>query len=110
MKLPFPGYYPAIALDRTGVVHVVFEYRVSDKAIYAVFYTRYANGVWSPPIRLSREPYAEVPNIDVTPNGQQVVVTYQSKTPTGVDMYVVESTNGGLNWHGLGETKNLQYE
>jgi len=85
------SYYPEIAFDPQERPNVVWDSR--DGGSYSVYWSRRENGQWAPIQKVSAEPYSEVPDIAIGPQGI-IHVVYQSKQNNTVYMYYVESADG----------------
>jgi len=102
--------YPAIAVDSSGNVHVVWRDEKPDT--YVVLYTRSLDGggTWQPIQRLtwtgsSSNPSVAVPSVAVDSLGRvHVVWCYDS--PGNMEIYYKGSTDGGATW---GPSKRLTW-
>ena len=92
------GDEPALTVDHNGVPQLAFTELLS--ATVNVYYTRYANGVWSAPLRLSNgADNTSAPDITVAPD-QTLIVVWSQQQPltTTKQIELTESTNGGNTW------------
>lgn len=85
------SFYPSIAIDPQDRPHVVWESK--DAGSYSVFWSRRENGQWTAIKKISREPYSELPDIDIGLQGI-IHVTYQSKQNNTGYVYYVTSNDG----------------
>ncbi|MBA3469915.1 MAG: hypothetical protein H0T53_09750 [Herpetosiphonaceae bacterium] len=98
--------FPDIAVDSTGVIHVVYVETSTDlNGARIIAYTNNKSGSFSASRSLSAPlNFASDPNISVTTlNGvPKVHVTYSARTDAGSNLtthiYYAVSTNGGTNW------------
>jgi hypothetical protein len=88
------SYYPGIAVDLSNNPNVVWESRLSGGG-YAVFFSKWNGSKWTPYKQISSEPYGEIPNIAIGPDGT-ISVVYQSTQQVAV--YYTSSTDGGSTW------------
>lgn len=89
-------YYPSFAFDSTGKVYMVWEKKISTTE-YDIYFSKYNGSSWSSPVKISNEPYAELPSIGVSENGK-IHVSYQSKQGNAGYIYYVSSNDGGTSW------------
>lgn len=96
VSLPDNGnsYYPSIAIDPQDRPNVVFETKIGGTEAYAVFWTRLEGGSWRGATKISNEPYAELADIAIGPQGI-IHVSYQSKQGTTAYVYYSESDGSG---------------
>jgi BNR repeat-like domain len=96
---------PAIAIDSSGHIHVVWADYVPDVS-EDIYYRRSDDGgaTWSAVKRLSwTSGWSESPGIAVGP-GDTIHVVWEDETPGNGEVYYKQSTDGGATW---GTSKRL---
>ncbi len=93
--------YPAIALDSSNIVHVIWSDNAPGK--YELYYKRSTDGgtSWSASQRLTWTPGSSAspiePDIAIA-SGDDIHVVWDSYAPGNEEIYYKRSTNGGTTW------------
>ena len=104
---------PDIAVDSTGISHVVFEGKGGSDNKINIYYSRDGGtGTWTTPVKITADPPFDAqdalnPRITVGPS-DSLHIAFQSKTASDakINIYYIKGTKSGSTW-GFGSAASV---